>query len=71
MTLLKFPESFKKQLNNIKFIKINSTGKILSEIQSKNFIIDRNSCSLFFENIILENNNILKFPDQFRFFKSY
>ena len=38
-------------------------GKILSKIHKKKFIIDINSCSVYFENIILKKNKVLKSQD--------
>ena len=66
----KITSSLKKNLNKIKFNKIETTGKILSEIKNKKFIIDKNSCSFYFENIILKNNKILNFEDPIYFLKA-
>ena len=55
--------SFKKKLKNVKFLDINKTDFILSNIVNKKFIIDNNSCSIFFEQIISKNNKILKSND--------
>ena len=54
--LKKISKSLKKNLKNVKFINIGLTEKILSKINNKKFIIDKNSCSLFFENIIKKKN---------------
>ena len=39
-------------------------------LKLKKFIIDRNSCSFLFENIILKNNKILDYPDPIYLLKS-
>ena len=38
-------------------------SNVLSKINKKKFIIDENTCSIYFENIILKNNKILKIDD--------
>ncbi|MDA8771291.1 aminopeptidase P family protein [Candidatus Pelagibacter bacterium] len=68
--LKKIPSYFKKNFNNINFIDINYTSKILSEIKKKKFIIDSNTCSIFFENIILKNNKVLNQQDPIYFLKA-
>ena len=57
--LKKTTSSFKKKFSNIEFIDINLTDSILSNINRKKFIIDKGSCSIYFENIILNGNIIL------------
>ena len=44
--------------------------KILSKISHKKFITDKNTCSIFFENLILAKNKILEQKDPIYFFKS-
>ena len=61
---------FKNKFKNIKFIDIKFLSKILSEISHKKFIIDKNTCSIFFENLILAKNKILEQKDPIYFFKS-
>ena len=61
--LKKISPSFKKKFSNIEFIDINFTNLFLSKISRKKFIIDRSSCSIHFENIILKNNIILEQQD--------
>jgi Xaa-Pro aminopeptidase len=61
--LKKISPSFKKTFDKIKFININFTNIILSEIYEKNIIIDKNTCSLYYENIILKNNTLLDNQD--------
>jgi len=61
---------FKNKFRNIKFIDMNFLNKILSEISDKKFIIDENTCSIFFEKLILTKNKILEQKDPIYFFKS-
>ena len=61
--LKKISPSFRKNFNDIKFFDIEDAGKILSEINRKKIIIDKNTCSIYFENIILKNNKILNLED--------
>ena len=61
--LNKIPIYLKKHLSGINFLKIESIDKILSHIKNKKFLIDRNTCSFYFEKIILQNNKILNFND--------
>ncbi len=60
----------KKRLNKIEFIDIRLVDKILSKINEKNFIIDKNTCSVFFENIIEKNNQIINEQDPIYFLKA-
>ncbi|MDC0619340.1 aminopeptidase P family protein [Pelagibacteraceae bacterium] len=68
--LKKISTSFKKKFNKIEFINIENTGKILSKIYRKKIIIDENTCSIHYENIISKNNKILKREDPIYFFKA-
>ena len=68
--LKKISPTFKNQFNRIKFIDINWTDKTLLKIKNKKFIIDNNTCSVFFENIILKNNKILNQQDPTYFLKA-
>ena len=61
--LRKMSLSLKKYLNKIKVKEIIHTGTILSQIKDKKFIVDRNTCSIYFEKLILKNNKILDFVD--------
>ncbi len=61
--LKKISENLKKKYKTIKFINFNLIDKIISEIKEKKFIIDKNTCSCYFEDLILKNNNILDFQD--------
>tara|TARA_B100001057_G_scaffold13815_1_gene13124 strand:+ start:5379 stop:7097 length:1719 start_codon:yes stop_codon:yes gene_type:complete len=68
--LKKISQSFKKKFEKIEFININLIQKVLSKIFNKKFLIDKNSCSFYYENIILKNNKILNFVDPIYFLKS-
>ena len=56
---MKISNSFKKNFNKIKFIDISDTSKILSEIRKKKIVIDKNTCSIFYESILSKNNKIM------------
>ncbi len=68
--LKKISTNLKKRFKKIKFLDINICSKKLAEIKDKKFIIDKNSCSYFLENVILRKNKILNFPDPIYFFKA-
>jgi Xaa-Pro aminopeptidase len=68
--LKKISPSFKKKFNKITFVNINLTGEILSKKIGKKFIIDKNTCSVYFENIILKNNILLNQEDPIYILKS-
>ena len=68
--LKKINFNLRKKLNHIEFIDIKLTDKILSKITKKRFLIDKNSCSYYFENIILKNNKILDLIDPIYFLKA-
>ena len=68
--LKKITSSFKKKFNRIKFIDISSVEEILLKIKKKKFIIDNNTCSIYFENIILKNNKIINKQDSIYFLKA-
>jgi Xaa-Pro aminopeptidase len=68
--LKKVSLSLKNYLKRIEFNNIETTNKILSGIKDKKFIIDKNSCSYYFENIILKRNKILNFQDPIYYLKS-
>ncbi len=61
--LKKVSSSFKKQFKKIDVINKNLIERVLSRIINKKFIIDKNSCSIFFENMISKNNKILNADD--------
>ncbi len=66
----KISYSLKKYFNKIDFININLIEKTLNQINNKKFIIDANTCSFHFENIILKNNKIVNGRDPIYEFKS-
>ena len=68
--LKKISSSFRKYFREIEFLDIKKCAKILTVIKKKNFIIDKNSCSYFFEKIIYKNNKILNLNDPINFFKA-
>ena len=68
--LKKISTSFKKHFKKIEFIEIKLMSKILSQINQKIFIVDRSTCSVYFENIILKNNKILLCQDPIYHFKA-
>jgi Xaa-Pro aminopeptidase len=68
--LKKITSSFKKKFNRVKFIDINNVEEILLKIKKKKFIIDHNTCSIYFENIILKNNKIINKQDSIYFLKA-
>ena len=49
---------------------IGKTYKFLSKIKNKDILIDDSSCSLYFENILKKNNEIVEFSDPVYFLKS-
>ena len=61
--LKKISISFKKKFNNIKYFDIENTDTILSQIKNKKILIDKNTCSIFYENVILKNNKIVDHED--------
>ena len=68
--LKKISSSLRKSFKNIKFLDIKFCAKILLGIHKKKFIIDSNSCSIFFKNIINKNNKILYLQDPIYFLKA-
>ncbi len=61
--LKKISSSLRKAFKKIKFTKIELIGKTLSEIKGRKFIIDENTCSIYFENIISKSNKLLGWQD--------
>ena len=66
----KISPSLKRYFKGIEFLDIKNCAKILSEIKKKKFIIDKNSCSYFFESIIYKNNIILDLNDPIYYLKA-
>ena len=60
----------KKKFKNIKFLDIQLINKTLNKIKGKNFIIDDNTCSIFYEKLISTNNKIVNYKDPIYFYKS-
>ena len=48
---------------NSRVLDIRNIDKILTNIKKKKFLIDKKTCSVFLENIILKNNQIINFED--------
>ncbi len=61
--LNKISSSVRRILRNIEFVQIQKTFTFLSDINDKKFIIDKNTCSVFFEDIVSKNNKIINFQD--------
>jgi len=61
--LKKISNSFKKKLKEIKFIDIKNLKTTLLKIYKNRIIIDKQTCSIYYENIILKNNKILNLQD--------
>tara|TARA_B100001057_G_C22831114_1_gene943430 strand:+ start:186 stop:1904 length:1719 start_codon:yes stop_codon:yes gene_type:complete len=68
--LNKISLTLKNKLNLIKFIEKKFISNHLSKIKGKRFIIDKNTCSLYYENIISKENKILNFDDPIYNFKA-
>ncbi len=64
------PSSFRKFFRHIEFLSINKISEILKNIYNKRFIIDKNTCSIYLNNIIRKNNKILNFDDPIYSFKA-
>ena len=62
--------SFRRKFKNIKFTELKLTSEFLSRINRKKFIIDKNTCSVYFENTILKRNKVLDFQDPIYSFKA-
>ena len=68
--LKKLSSTFRSHFDKVEFLDIKICSKILSKIKKGKFIIDKNSCSYFFESIIRKNNKILNFQDPIYFLKA-
>ena len=68
--LKKISFSLKNKLDKIEFLNLSLLKTVLSQILNKKFIIDRNSCSMFFENIISKNNKIIDLNDPIYYLKA-
>ena len=61
--LKKISKSFKKKFNKVKFLNKRALRAELSKINGMKFLIDKNTCSIFYENLIVRNNKILDLQD--------
>ena len=68
--LKKISSTFKRHFKKIKFLDVRICADILSKIEKNKFIVDKNTCSYNFFEIISKNNKILNFHDPIYFFKS-
>ncbi len=68
--LKKIDTNFKKRFEKIDIIDIKNISLFLSKIRNKKILIDASTCSIFFENILKENNRIIEFLDPIYFFKA-
>jgi Xaa-Pro aminopeptidase len=68
--LKKISTSLKRCFKKIKFFEIDHCKETLYKIKNKKFIIDKNSCSYFFENLISKKNKILNLNDPIHFLKA-
>ena len=68
--LKKVSSSLRSFFKRTKFLDIENCTKTLLGIKKKKFIIDKNSCSFFFKNIIDKNNKILNLQDPIYIFKA-
>ena len=68
--LKKISPLFREKFNKIEFIDISLIDITLSKIINKKFIIDRDTCSFYFENIILKKNIVLNHQDSIYILKA-
>ena len=68
--LKKIDANFKKKLSFIYFLELSELATFLKKIKDKNFLIDDQTCSIFYKKIIKQNNNICKNKDPIYFLKS-
>ncbi len=66
----KISKEFKRYFKKIEFLDTKKCVDVLTRIKNKKFIIDKNTCSYFFEDIIGKNNKILNFNDPIYFYKA-
>ncbi len=66
----KITNHLKKKFKKIEFIDINSTSTILNNLNNHKIIIDKNTCSVFFENIISKKNSVFIQNDIIESFKA-
>ena len=68
--LKKISPVLKNQFSLVKFIKKDLLDKNLLKIEKKKFILDKDTCSYHYENIISKNNEILSLNDPIYFLKA-
>jgi Xaa-Pro aminopeptidase len=68
--LKKISYTLRKKLNVINFLDIKTTNLNLLKIIDKKIIIDKNTCSIYFENILLKHNEVLDQEDPIYLLKS-
>ena len=68
--LKKVSSSLRKKFNKVKFLSKDLITDILLKINSKKFVLDKNTCSFYFENLISKNNKILNSEDPIYFLKA-
>ena len=68
--LNKISRSLRKKLNKVEFKETKLLNKVLSNIKKKKIILDKNTCSFYFEELILKNNEILNFNDPIYYLKA-
>ena len=68
--LKKISKSLKKSLNDVEFINIKMLSKNLLNIYDKRIIIDKDTCSYFYENLLVKKNKILNLQDPIYFLKA-
>ena len=67
--LKKINLSFRKRFKDIRFIDVKQLDLILSKINNKKILIDPKTCSVYFENL-LKNDNTLIYSDPISILKS-
>ena len=68
--LRKIDSHFKKKFKNINVLDIKNINLFLFKLKSKKVLLDTSSCSVYFENIIKKNNEILELVDPIYLLKS-
>ena len=68
--LKKISSTFKRYFKKIEFLDIKNCNKILSDVKKRKFLIDKNTCSYFYESLIGKKNKILKYHDPIYFLKA-
>ncbi len=68
--LKKIKISLKKNYKIINFIDLKYLDLFLLKIHDKKILIDSNTCSIYFENILKKNNKIIEYTDPINLMKS-